>query len=224
MEALHKVRMRVRDPRSGDLVAGEFWKVPSSSRISGKRLLEIVGEAIWNLAKTRKEELGDVDVKAALEKVWNLMDRIEVNSQGCRLWKNEVYPKFPFRPVCFSQTPQTCTLSNTPGNVSRLEFAEGLKRLLGLAMSWCHFDQLIREINARSQGKSLQSISKKSFVVAFWPIVAELSRRHLLEAGDCKVNASSLQQTLTLDRFVERRTNNAESANKQTSIVDIHDL
>jgi len=176
----------------------QYRKVPVSSRVDGEKLLRIVGDAIWSVTLAAGNE-----PRAVLEEVWKEMDTIKRNTSGCRLWKSNVRPAFPYREVCFSETPQTCTLGNTPGRVSRLELMEGLRRTLGLWVSWCHVDLLLREINTRvprRAGQSKECIAKETFIAAMWPFVAPHAFRHSLSCPNNRVTVASIPQALGATR------------------------
>lgn len=209
MEALRKVRVQRRDPNSGEVHTRELRKVPTDSFVTADRLLTIVGDAVWQWAKTQNEH--GQQPRGILEKAWIKIDQIPANTSGCKKWTNSHKPGFPFRPVCYSKTTQTCTLRNTPNKISRLELHEGLRELLGLSFAWCHMDLLMRTMNERAaptaRDASTQSIARETFIGALWPRVSKLAFDYSLERqpqsgsqspSRVNVSAFSLQQSLVL--------------------------
>ncbi|GBG27638.1 Hypothetical Protein FCC1311_038612 [Hondaea fermentalgiana] len=198
MDALQKVRIRTKDPITGEENVKELRKVPTDSHVTAERLVNIVGDAVWKWARAQNDHAQKP--RGILERAWEQIDRISVNTSGCKMWKNANKPGFPYRPLCYSQTTQTCTLGNTPNKISRLELHEGLREVLGLKFAWCHVDMLIRTMNQRAMptGKnaSIQSIARETFIGALWPRVSKLAFDHCLEFGN--VNAHTIQSVLTL--------------------------
>jgi len=188
----------------------------------------IVGDAIWKWAKQTQ----GAEPRAVLESVWKEIDVLPQNSSGCKMWKNEIQPKFPYRPVCYNKSKQTCTLGNTPGKVSRLELMEGLRETLGLSISWCHVEHLMREIHARApalaKGESKGTVSKATFVAAFWPFVSKHALYHLIDKEErSDVSSTCVQQMLTEPKQQcnqKPRHDSFQALPSQYSTIDDNDL
>jgi hypothetical protein len=198
MEALKTVEVRSVGADGREAVR-RYKRVPVDSRVTADRLLRIVGDAVWAWAAERGE---GGEVRGALERVWREIDQLAENTSGCKQWKNKTRADFPYRTVCFSKTDKSCSLRNTPNKVSRLELMEGLRETLGLLMSWCHVEVLVREINGRvprAKGSSKESIAMSTFISALWPYCADKAFLHLATASAGSVNADRLQKAMTLD-------------------------
>ena len=177
----------------------EYKYVPVTSYYTGERLMKILADAIWATAKAHLNPHQNELPRACLESIWDAFNNLPLNTSGCKYWRNNTLTPFPYRQLCYSKTTQTCTLKNTPDKISRLEFMEGVREVLGVYLDWCHLDQVMRIIctagplpprGRTGKAPSRQSITKKQFVTAFWPLVSVLAFEDAcgLDPGDYKLD------------------------------------
>lgn len=217
----------------------EYKVVPLDSYYTGDRLMKILAEAIWGCAKDSAKAQHNRLPKAALETTWEAFNDLPLNTSGCKYWKNNTVTPFPYRQLCYSKTTRTCTLRNTPNKLTRLEFMEGVREVLGVYLKWCHMDQLMRiictsgPVVSRKGGKaqgSKQSISKEQFITAFWPLVSAAAFEDMCNMDPNEFDLSPLTLTGCLkdiskrDKQVHKDAKQESEEDDRTSVIDYDDL
>jgi len=220
MDALKTVRVRLENGQTR-----EYKKVGIDTSVD--KLMAIVGDAAWQWildSHSQGEEL-----RAVLFKLWSLIDTLPQNTSGCRLWKNDIKTHRFIRPVCQTNKSKTCSLENTPNKVSRLEFMQGMQEILGIMMSWCHIDTLMRHFNKYAAKElSRNCICKSAFVTALWPYVSKKAFEYMLSGNTgctAKITGIVLQGFLVADpRKDHHYESKCDSVSNQYSIIDENDL
>lgn len=220
----------------------EYKYVPVDSYYTADRLMKIVADAIWATAKLAARENKNGMPRAALELTWEAFNELPLNTSGCKYWKNNTLTPFPYRQLCYSKTTQTCTLKNTPNKLSRLEFMEGVREVLGIYLDWCHLDVVMRRICTTGPmpsrhskgGASRQSIAKKQFITAFWPLVSTAAFEDACDLDpdlyDLNIQnlAGCLKDTSKIDTAeyfsTQTAVAKAKESDDRTSVIDEDDL
>lgn len=197
-------REESKNEENVDLERTGLKRVKLKTKMSAPRLMEVMGSAMWEWGLSNQDNQKQ-NPNGVLEVLWAKFDTLPLNTGGCKSWRNSHKPKFPFRAICYSETSKSCTLGNTPNKISRLEFEEGIRHYLGLDMSWCHVDLIVRTIansrpepGASQKRRSREYIYKADFLQAFWPYIADKSFTHQANFGSNCPSIQSIQESLTL--------------------------